>query len=161
MTEWSEIQSKVGTEIGVSDWILVDQAMIDQFADVTKDRQYIHVDQDAARETPFGGTIAHGFLTLSLLTHMIEDVALFPPKMVAAINQGMDRVRFLSPVHSGEEVRGCFVLDDIEDKRSGRWKFVYRVRVEIKGTARPALTARWLSLVVTEPEGSTSFGAAR
>ena len=150
MASWDEIRSTLGREIGASDWIVIDQDMINQFAAVTRDRQFIHVDPVAARDTPFGGTIAHGFLTLSLLTHMIESVVLLPPNMVSAINQGFDRVRFLAPVRAGQNVRGCFVLDDIEDKRNGRWKFVYRVHVEIDGSARPALTARWLSLVMTE-----------
>ena len=100
-----EIREKVGTEIGVSDWIVVDQARIDAFAAATEDPQFIHVDPEAAAKTPFGGTIAHGFLTLSLLSRMAADVFLHPNDVKMGVNYGLDRVRFLSPVRSGRRVR--------------------------------------------------------
>jgi acyl dehydratase len=106
-----EIQSKVGTEIGVSDWILIDQDRIDRFADVTEDRQFIHIDPvRAAAETPFGGTVAHGFLSLSLLSRMGEDAFLQPPNVKMGVNYGFERVRFMAPVKAGKRIRGRFTL---------------------------------------------------
>src|SRR6476619_3807499 len=97
----AEIRSKVGQELGVSDWLTVDQARIDAFADATEDRQFIHTDPDAAAKTPFGGTIAHGFLTLSLLSRMAAEATFIPEGVRMAVNYGLDRVRFLAPVKSG------------------------------------------------------------
>src|SRR5688500_15772947 len=105
-----EIRSKVGQEIGASEWILVDQPRIDSFAEVTEDHQFIHVDPAAAAKTPFGGTIAHGFLSLSLLSRMAADVFLIPEGVKMGVNYGFERVRFLSPVRSGKRVRGRFTL---------------------------------------------------
>src|SRR4051812_37288432 len=105
-----EIRDKVGQEVGVSGWILVDQARIDAFADATEDPQFIHVDPVAAAKTPFGGTIAHGFLTLSLLSRMAADAMVAPEGMKMGVNYGLDRVRFLAPVRSGKRVRGRFTL---------------------------------------------------
>src|SRR6185295_9364775 len=105
-----EISSKVGQEVGVSDWILVDQARIDAFADVTEDPQFIHIDPVAAAQTPFGGTIAHGFLTLSLLSRMAADAMLRPDNIRMGVNYGFEKVRFLAPVRSGGRVRGRFRL---------------------------------------------------
>ena len=144
-----EIQSKAGGEIGVSDWILVNQAAIDTFADVTQDRQFIHVDPEAARATPFGGTIAHGFLTLSLLSRMAADAMLAPEGMTMAVNYGFDKVRFLAPVRSGGRVRGRFTLLSVEEKRPGQWQLVHNVVVEIDGEEKPALTADWIGLIFT------------
>ena len=101
----TEIKNAVGREVGVSSWILVDQARIDAFADATEDRQFIHVDPAAAAQTPFGGTIAHGFLSLSLLSAMGAEAMLVPDGIKIAINYGLDRVRFLAPVRSGSRVR--------------------------------------------------------
>jgi acyl dehydratase len=142
-----EIKTRVGTEIGVSDWIPVDQAAIDAFADVTGDHQFIHIDPEAAAKTPFGGTIAHGFLTLSLLSQMAAGVMLSPETLKMAVNYGFDRVRFLAPVRSGSRVRGRFTLASLEEKRPGQWQFVHHVAVEIDGEEKPAFTAEWIGLI--------------
>ena len=142
-----EIRSKVGQEIGASDWILVDQPRIDAFAEVTEDHQFIHVDPVAAGRTPFGGTIAHGFLSLSLLSRMAADVFLIPEGVKMAVNYGFDRVRFLAPVRSGKRVRGRFTLASVEEKRPGQWQFVHDVTVEIEDEPKPALTAEWIGLI--------------
>jgi acyl dehydratase len=142
-----EIRDKVGTEIGVSDWILVDQARIDAFAAATEDPQFIHVDPEAAAKTPFGGTIAHGFLTLSLLSRMAADVMLRPDSVKMGVNYGLDRVRFLSPVRSGKRVRGRFTLKSFEEKRPGQYQFLHAVTVEIEGEEKPALLADWIGMV--------------
>ncbi|MET1112978.1 MAG: MaoC family dehydratase [Allosphingosinicella sp.] len=142
-----EIQSKVGSEVGVSGWILVDQARIDAFADVTEDPQFIHIDPEAAAKTPFGGTIAHGFLTLSLLSRMAADAMLRPEGVKMGVNYGFERVRFMAPVRSGKRVRGRFTLARFEEKRPGQWQFVHNVAVEIEGEEKPALVADWIGLI--------------
>ena len=142
-----EITAKVGTEIGVSGWLTVDQAAIDAFAEVTQDHQFIHVDPEAAAKTPFGGTVAHGFLTLSLLSRMAADVMLVPDSLKMAVNYGFERVRFIAPVRSGKRVRGRFTLASAQQKRPGQWQFVHTVTVEIEGEDKPALTALWLGLL--------------
>ena len=142
-----EIKLKVGQEIGVSDWILVDQARIDTFADVTEDRQFIHVDPDAAAKTPFGGTVAHGFLTLSLLSRMASDSMLRPEDVKMGVNYGFERVRFMAPVRSGRRVRGRFALLRFEERNPGEWQFVHNVTVEIEDEDKPALVADWIGLI--------------
>lgn len=142
-----EIQSKVGTEIGVSDWILVDQDRIDRFADVTEDRQFIHVDPEAAKKTVFRGTIAHGFLSLSLLSRFGEDAFLQPPGVRMGVNYGFDRVRFIAPVKAGKRVRGRFVLKSATERKPRQWEFHHEVTVEIEGEDKPALTAEWIGLI--------------
>jgi len=144
-----EIRSRLGSEVGVSSWLAIDQARIDEFADATDDHQFIHVDPDAAAKTPFGGTIAHGFLTLSLLSRMAADAMMVPEGVKMAVNYGFDRVRFLAPVKSGRRVRGRFTLDSIEEKAPGQWLLRHTVTVEIEGEAKPALTAQWLGLMFT------------
>lgn len=145
----TKIKNRVGDEIGVSSWITIDQPRIDAFAEATEDRQFIHVDPGAAAQTPFGGTIAHGFLSLSLLSRMGADAMLVPEGMKIAINYGLDRVRFLAPVHSGRRVRGRFTLDSLEEKAPGQWLLRHVVSVEIENEDKPALTAIWLALIVT------------
>jgi acyl dehydratase len=142
-----EIAAKVGTELGVSDWLTVDQAAIDAFADVTQDHQFIHTDPEAAAMTPFGGTVAHGFLTLSLLSRMAADVMLVPDGLKMAVNYGFERVRFIAPVRSGKRVRGRFMLASAQEKRPGQWQFVHQVTVEIEGEEKPALTADWIGMI--------------
>jgi acyl dehydratase len=146
-TTLDEIGSRVGTEVGVSGWLTVDQARIDAFADATEDRQ-IHVDPEAATQTPFGGTIAHGFLSLSLLSRMGAETMLLPEGMTMAVNYGLDRVRFLAPVKSGKRVRGRFTLDSVEEKAPGHILMRHTVTVEIEGGDKPALTAVWLTLLI-------------
>jgi acyl dehydratase len=143
-----EVWARVGEEVGVSGWIVIDQGRIDAFADATEDRQFIHVDQAAAAQTPFGTTIAHGFLSLSLLSRMGAEAMLLPDGLRMAINYGLDRVRFLAPVKSGKRVRGRFVLDSVEEKAPGQWLLRHTVTVEIEGEEKPALTAVWLGLML-------------
>ena len=144
-----DIRAQIGKEIGVSSWLLVDQDRIHAFAEATEDRQFIHVDPAAAAQTPFGGTIAHGFLTLSLLSRMAAEAMLVPDGLEMAVNYGLDRVRFLAPVRSDKRVRGRFVLDSVEEKAPGQWLMRHNVTVEIEGEDKPALTALWLGLIFT------------
>ena len=144
-----EIRSRVGNEIGVSSWLTVDQARIDAFADATEDKQFIHVDPEAAAQTPFGGTIAHGFLSLSLLSRMGAEAMLIPEGTRMAVNYGLDRVRFLAPVRSGSRVRGRFTLDSVDEKAPGQILLRHTVTVEIEGEEKPALNAQWLGLIFT------------
>jgi len=147
-TSLDEIRARIGHEVGVSDWIVIDQQRIDAFAEVTEDRQFIHIDPQAAAQTPFGGTIAHGFLLLSLLSRMAAETTLLPRGLKMAINYGLDRVRFLAPVRSGSKVRGRFTLDSVEEKAPGQWLLRHTVTVEIDGEDKPALTAQWLGLML-------------
>ena len=145
----SDIQARVGDEIGVSSWIVLGQDRIDAFADATEDRQFIHVDPRAAAQTPFGGTIAHGFRSLSLLPRMGAEAMLLPDGLRLAVNYGLDRVRFLAPVRAGKRVRGRFRLDSVEEKAPGQILMRHTVTVEIEGGDKPALSAEWLALLVT------------
>jgi acyl dehydratase len=144
-----EIRERVGQEVGISSWLLIDQARIDAFADTTEDRQFIHVDPATAAQTPFGGTVAHGFLTLSLLSRMAAEAMLVPDSLRMAVNYGFERVRFMAPVRAGKRVRGRFVLDSVEEKAPGQIMLHHRVTVEIEGDTKPALVATWLSLIFT------------
>ena len=144
-----EIRARAGTEVGMSSWLTIDQARIDAFADATEDHQFIHVDPAAAARTPFGGTIAHGFLTLSLLSRMAAEGVLVPEGVKMAVNYGFDRVRFMAPIRSGKRVRGRFTLDSVEEKAPGQWLLRHLVTVEIEGEDKPALTAQWLGLMFT------------
>jgi acyl dehydratase len=148
----ADIRSRIGDEVGVSGWIEVDQARIDGFAETTEDRQFIHVDPAAAAQTPFGGTVAHGFLSLSLLSRMGAEAMLLPEGMTMAVNYGLDRVRFLAPVRSGSRVRGRFVLDSVEEKAPGQLLMRHEVTVEIEDVEKPALTALWLALIFIRGE---------
>lgn len=141
----------IGREVGISSWITVDQARIDAFAEVTEDRQFIHVDPGLAAKTPFGGTIAHGFLTLSLLSRMTQEATPVLQGVVMGINYGFDRVRFLQPVRAGSRVRGRFKLLEAGEKDGGRWLLKHEVMVEIEGQAKPALIAEWLGMQVLGP----------
>ena len=144
----SELQGLIGREVGVSRWFEVTQARIDAFADCTEDRQFIHVDPDRAKATPFGGTIAHGFLTLSLASAMSYD-AIAPLEGVAmGVNYGFDKLRFLAPVPAGSRVRGRFRLLSAEDRGGGRWLLKHELTVEIEGGDKPALIAEWLGMQV-------------
>lgn len=139
----SEFEALVGQEVGVSDWFEITQERINQFADCTEDWQYIHVDPDAAAKTPFGSTIAHGFLTLSMLSAMVYQM----PSMegvVMGVNYGMNKMRFVSPVPVGAKIRGRFVLDKFEEIRPGEVQTTLAVTVEIDGQEKPALVAEWL-----------------
>lgn len=133
----------------MSGWLTIDQDRIAAFAGATEDRQFIHVDPEAAARTPFGGTIAHGFLTLSLLSRMAAETILVPDTTKMVVNYGLDRVRFLAPVRSGKRVRGRFTLDGIEEKASGQILLRHVISVEIEGEDKPALSAVWLTLLFT------------
>jgi acyl dehydratase len=143
----ADIRSRIGEEIGVSGWLTIDQQRIDEFAEATEDRQFIHVDPDAAARTPFGGTVGHGFLTLSMLSRMAAEAMLVPDGIKMAVNYGLDRVRFIAPVKSGKRIRGRFRLDSVEEKAAGQLLLRHMVTVEIEGEDKPALTAEWLGLI--------------
>lgn len=139
----AEFEAKLGQELGVSSWYDITQDRIDQFADCTEDWQFIHVDPEKAKATPFGTTIAHGFLTLSMLSAMVYEM----PSMegvVMGVNYGMNKVRFVSPVPVGSRVRGRFVLTAFDEIRPGEVQTTTTVTVEIEGQDKPALVAEWL-----------------
>lgn len=144
-----QITARVGQEVGVSGWLTVGQERITAFAEATEDRQFIHVDPESAAQTPFGGTIAHGFLTLSLLSRMAAETILVPDKTKVVVNYGFDRVRFLAPVRSGKQIRGRFTLAAVEEKSAGQILLRHVVAVEIEGEDKPALSAVWLTLLFT------------
>ncbi len=148
MTEISaaEMQGKAGEMLGTSEWVTVDQAMIDTFANATGDHQFIHVNPEMARMTPFGTTIAHGFLTLSLLPMLLEKSDC--PRIAGirmGVNYGANKLRFLAPVKSGSRVRGHFKLIQLEEKRPGQWQQTIECSVEIEGEDKPALIAEWIN----------------
>lgn len=145
----SELQGLIGTEIGTSDWLVVDQDRINVFADVTEDHQFIHINEEQAKKTPFGGTIAHGFLTLSLLSKFSEGSGLVIEGVQMGVNYGFEKVRFLAPVPSGSKVRGKFVLKNAIEKKTGQHLLTYEVTVEIEGADKPALIADWLAMQFT------------
>ncbi|QRI62058.1 MaoC family dehydratase [Shinella sp. PSBB067] len=148
-----DIPALVGTELGVSRWFVVDQTMIDRFADATQDHQYIHTDPArAAAETPFGGTIAHGFLTLSLLSAMNFDCVPRIIEQTMGINYGFEKVRFMAPVKSGTRVRGRFNLAEARFRGAGMVTIRYDVTVEIEAERKPALTADWITIIQFDPK---------
>jgi len=141
-----DMLAKIGEHIGSSEWILVDQDMINKFADATGDHQFIHINVEAAKLTPFGGTIAHGFLTLSLLPRMMAESDC--PRIEGVkmgVNYGGNKVRFLSPVRSGKRVRGHFKLVELEEKRPGQWQQTVEFTAEIEGEEKPAVIAEWIT----------------
>ena len=142
---WEALAARVGAEIGVSDWIEVTQPMVDTFAQVTGDEFYLHVDPRRAAALPFKGTIAHGFLTLSLLAPMGYQACPYVEGARFPLNYGFDRVRFVAPVPVGRRVRGHFVLRRAEIVGGSQRQLTYDVTVEIEGGSRPALVAEWLT----------------
>jgi acyl dehydratase len=147
-TTLAELQAGVGRDLGVSPWFEVDQARVDRFADVTEDHQFIHVDPERAAATPFGGTIAHGLLTLSLIVHLCLDRV---PKLEDTrllLNYGFDRVRFVAPVRVGKRIRAAARLAEVAERKPGQFLIKLDVTIEIEGESKPALTAEWLSLHV-------------
>jgi acyl dehydratase len=142
----AKLDSMIGEDVGVSDWALLDQKMINAFADVTYDPYFIHTDPERAKkETAFGGTIAHGFLTLSMLSAMAYDALPDIKGRTVGMNYGFDRIRFLSPVPAGSRVRGRFKIADVQ-RKPGQVVVKYAVTVEIEGKEKPALAAEWLTL---------------
>lgn len=139
----------VGKELGVSEWMEVDQARINAFAECTEDRQWIHVDVERARkESPFGGTIAHGYLTLSLLSAKLTGMGVVPGDARAAVNYGLEKTRFLAPVRAGVRVRNRVRLLSVDDKGDGRVLLRMENTMEVEGEARPAMVAEALALVM-------------
>lgn len=144
------IGERVGQELGVSDWVTVDQERINTFADCTGDHQWIHVDRErAARESPLGTTIAHGYLTLSLLPMLTEKLGLHPKGATFALNYGLDKVRFLAPVPSGSRLRVRTSLMSMTDKGGGRWLMKTNNVMEIEGEEKPAMIAESLAMIFT------------
>ena len=141
-----EMKELVGKPLGTSEWVLVDQEMINKFADATGDHQFIHVDAEKAKLTPFGGTIAHGFLTLSLIPML--GASTDGPKIGGikmGVNYGGNKVRFLAPVRSGKRVRSHAKLLELDEKRPGQWQQTNEVTIEIEGEEKPALIAEWIT----------------
>ncbi len=147
-TTIEDLAARVGGEPFVSRWFVIDQARIDAFAEITEDRQFIHVDPQAARATPFGGAIAHGFLTLAMLSAMGKDARPEISGVAMGVNYGFDRLRFLAPVPAGARVRGSFKLVGATRRSEREWLLSWETSVEIEGAQKPALAAQWLTMVV-------------
>jgi acyl dehydratase len=143
-----ELSALVGRELGTSDWFLIDQERIDEFADVTLDHQFLHVDPERAKATPFGGTIAHGFLTLSLLVHLCLPFIPTLENRKLVVNYGFDKVRFAAPVKVDKRIRTRANLGEVTERKPGNVVMRIDVTVEIEGEEKPALIAEWLSLHV-------------
>lgn len=138
----------IGQDAGTSDWFAIDQQRINDFADVTLDHQFIHVDPERAKETPFGSTIAHGFLTLSMLAYFLQNgVGVDVPNRTMGVNYGFDKVRFLQPVKVGSRIRASAKVLEATEKNPGQYLFKLDITVEIEGEDKPALKAEWLSMV--------------
>jgi acyl dehydratase len=150
-----EADEKIGKKLGVSPWLLIDQTSIDQFGDVTKDPDPQHVNPEWSKaNSPWGTTIAFGFQTLSMLTHMMAGVIEYDNSQptIHGYNYGLDYVRFMAPVKAGSRIRGHFTLKDVQQRKPGQTKVIYHVEVEIEGEDKPAMVADWVNLV-TDPEG--------
>jgi acyl dehydratase len=143
MKSLRELETRVGQEIGVSPWVEITQERIDTFARAIEDFQWIHVDKARAKNSPFGGTIAHGFLTLSLLSHLSESTFSFSDRKMG-VNYGLNRVRFTSPVPSGSRVRARFTLARFEHIETSGVQVTWNVTIEREGAAKPALVAEWI-----------------
>ncbi len=143
-----ELAGLVGTDLEPSPWLEITQERVNQFADATNDHQFIHVDPDRAAETPFGGPIAHGFLSLSLLSYLNEQTAVVPENLVMGINYGSDKVRYLMPVRVGKRIRSRQKVLEVSEKKPGHWLIKNAVTVEIEGEETPALVAEILSMMV-------------
>lgn len=143
-----ELEAKVGQKLGISDWFLIDQARVNDFADVTLDHQFLHVDLEKARKSPFGGTIAHGFLTLSLLVHLCLPFIPNLSDRKLLVNYGFDKIRFAAPVKVGKRIRAVGTLGEVSERKPGNVIMRVDVSVEIEGEDKPALVAEWLSLHV-------------
>ena len=149
MPTLDQLETRIGQEIGVSGWVRMDQDRINQFADTTGDHQFIHLDAERAKaETPFGGTIAHGFLTLSMLSQMGGEALKRVNGVAFGINYGFDKIRFLSPVPSGANIRGRFTLKELDRSKAPQVRLIYGVSIEIEGHDKPALIADWVTMMV-------------
>jgi len=143
-----QLDRMVGQRLGVSNWFLIDQERVNRFADVTLDHQFVHVDPARAKKTPFGGTIAHGFLTLSLLVPLCIDFIPEPAGRTLLVNYGFDKIRFVAPVRVGKRVRAHGTLTEVSERKPGNLVMKIDVTVEIENEDKPALFAEWLSLHV-------------
>ncbi len=140
-----EVQTKVGDHIGTSEWAVMSQERIDQFAEATGDHQFIHIDPAKAAMTPFGGTIAHGFLTLSMIPYLSANSDL--PRVDGVkmgVNYGGNKTRFIAPVRSGKRIRGHWKLVELVEKRPGQWQQTHEITIEIEGEDKPALITEWI-----------------
>ena len=142
----TELSQYVGKELGRSAWLKIDQQRINLFAEATGDFQFIHVDPEKAAKTPFGSTIAHGFLTLSLIPKLIEDILILPEGLKMVVNYGLDSVRFIQPVKVDSQVRLKVDLAEVTEKRPGQWLLKAIATLEIEGEEKPAYIAESLSL---------------
>jgi acyl dehydratase len=142
----AELPSYIGKELGRSEWLTIDQDRINQFAECTGDHQFIHVDPEKAKLTPFGSTIAHGFLSLSLVPKLMEGIMIMPAGLKMAVNYGLDSVRFIQPVKVNSKVRLVVNLTDAHEKNPGQWLLKAKVVLEIEGSEKPAYIAEPLTL---------------
>lgn len=140
------LHSIVNAEPRITDWFKVKQSQIDQFADCTLDHQFIHIDPDAAQKTQFGSTIAHGFLSLSMLSYFAESFGNLIEGAYMGVNYGFDKIRFISPVKVNSRIRGCAKLLEVTEKKPGQFMFKTEVVIEIEGSDTPALTAQWITM---------------
>ncbi len=145
-----KIKDRIGNEIGLTDWFQMDQDRIDNFADCTLDHQWIHVDKEAAAKGPFGKTIAHGYLTVSLLSHFSEDIALVPQGTTMAINYGMNKLRLINPIPFDARIRDRVTLTAVDEKSGGRILVTMTHTVEIEGEEKPACVAEVLGMFFTQ-----------
>ncbi len=141
-----ELSQYIDKPLEPSPWVSIDQGRINDFADATLDHQFIHVDEKKAAKTPFGGTIAHGYLTMSLISHFLPECSVLPEGAVMGINYGSNRMRFLQPVPVNSEVRGKATLKDVTEKAPGQLLLKNEIEIQIKGEDKPALVAEILSL---------------
>ncbi len=145
----TDLPGLVGQDLEPSSWMEITQERVNQFADATNDHQFIHVDPEKAAQTPFGGPIAHGFLTLSLLSYLTAEKANFPEGLVMGINYGSDKVRFLQPVRVGSRIRALQQVLGVTEKSPGQFLIKTKVTIEIENSQKPALIAEWLGLFIT------------
>ncbi len=155
----ADLENRVGQEIGVTEWATIDQLRIGVFAECTEDRQWIHTQpQRASRESPFGAPVAHGFLTLSLLTHFQEQCGVFPSDAQAVVNYGLDNVRFLNPVRSGARIRNRTTLKSLKNRVPGEWRMTLSNTTEIENEEKPAMVADSVLLIIQDREKPTVLG---
>lgn len=146
----TELPQLVGTELGVSDWLEITQERVNEFADATNDHQFIHVDIEKAKASPFGGTIAHGFLTLSLVTYLLTEQMVLPENTAVTLNYGSDKVRYLKPVVVGRRIRARQQLLEANEKKPGHWLMKMNVTIEIEAEQTPALIAEILFMHIVD-----------
>lgn len=146
----AEFPGLVGTELGASEWFEITQDRVNEFADATNDHQFIHVDLEKAKASPFGGTIAHGFLTLSLITYMVAERMVVPEKTAVTLNYGSDKVRFLKPVAVGQRIRAKQQVLEVNEKKPGHWLVKTNVTIDIDGEQTPALIAEILFMHIVD-----------